>query len=277
MIGIFDSGYGGLTIARVIHQALPEYSTIYLGDNARAPYGERSDAEILEFTKQGVDTLFQRGCVLVILGCNTASAAALRILQQQWLPQMWPDKRILGILVPTVEAISSLPHEHVSVLATAHTVATNAYEREIHKLNSNIQVTQHACTNLAGMIESFGADDERVQESAKRCVDGFVSPPARGGAGVGGSIDAVLLGCTHYDFVADYIQSLLPPETVLIRQPNIVAKSLQDYLFRHPEIDSCMDKTGNRTYLTTGNLTEVSIKSTRLLGEKTTFNNKGIL
>ncbi len=260
MIGIFDSGYGGLTIARAIHQALPEYSTIYLGDNARAPYGERSDAEILEFTKQGVDTLFQKGCVLVILGCNTASAAALRILQQQWLPQAWPHKRILGILVPTVEAISSLPHERVGVLATAHTVGTGAYEREIHKLNPDIEVTQYACTNLAGMIESFGAEDENVQQEAKRCVGELVSP-----------LDAVLLGCTHYDFIAGYIASLLPPGTALIRQPDIVAKSIQDYLRRHPEIDSHIDKTGKRTYLTTGDPVEISAKSTQLMNETIEF------
>lgn len=260
MIGIFDSGYGGLTIARAIHQLLPEYSTMYLGDNARAPYGDRSDQEILEFTKQGVDTLFQRGCTVVILGCNTASAAALRILQQEWLPQVWPDKRILGILVPTVEAISSLPHEYVGVLATAHTVATNAYEREIHKLNPSIQVTQHACSNLAGMIELFGAEDEQVKQEADRCVEGLISP-----------LDAVLLGCTHYEFIASYIQSLLPLETALIRQPDIVAQSLHDYLSRHPEIDSRIDKTGKRTYLTTGDPVEVSCKSTQLMGEVIEF------
>ncbi len=271
MIGIFDSGYGGLTIARAIHQALPEYSTIYLGDNARAPYGDRTDAEILQYTREGVEVLFQRGCSLVILGCNTASAAALRILQQEWLPQAWPNKRILGILVPTVEAISALPHQRVGVLATAHTVATGAYEREIHKLNPGIQVTQYACTNLAGMIEQLGAEDERVQEEVKKCVGDLVSPPARGGAGGGGSLDAVLLGCTHYDFIANYIASLLPEHTTLIRQPSIVAKSVQDYLSRHPEIDSRMDKAGKRTYLTTGDPAEVSQKSTALMGETVEF------
>lgn len=262
MIGVFDSGYGGLAILRAINRALEEYSTIYFGDNAHAPYGDRGDEEILELTRHGVEVLFQKGCVVVVLGCNTASAAALRKLQQQWLPNVWSDRRILGILVPTVEAISVLPHERVGVLATQHTVATNAYEREIHKLNPNIQVTQYACNNLAGMIESLGADNESVQKEAARCVRALVSSSQP---------NAVLLGCTHYDFIADYIQSLLPPNTSLIRQPDIVAKSLQDYLSRHTEIASHIEKTGKRTYLTTGDPVEVSKKSMELLGESLIF------
>lgn len=260
MIGIFDSGYGGLTIARAIHRALPEYSTMYLGDNARAPYGERSDEEILEFTKQGVDALFKKGCVVVILGCNTASAAALRKLQQEWLPSAYPDRKILGILVPTVEAISVLTNRHIGVLATAHTVATGAYKREVYKLNPNIQVTQYACNNLAGMIERFGAEDELVKQEAAACV-----------AELGSPLDAVLLGCTHYDFIADYIASMLPKNTTLIRQPDILAQSLKKYLARHPEIDSRIEKTGEHTYLTTENAEEVSAKSTKLMGENISF------
>lgn len=260
MIGVFDSGYGGLTILRAIHRALPKYSTVYFGDNARAPYGDRSDEEILEFTKQGVVALFQKGCVVVILGCNTASAAALRKLQQEWLPSAYPDRKILGILVPTVEAISVLTRGNVGVLATAHTVATGAYEREIRKLNPNIQVTQYACNNLAGMIESFGADDENVKQEAKECVKSIGYP-----------LDAVLLGCTHYDLIADYIHSLLPQETSLIRQPAILAQSLTKYLVRHPEIDSRIEKTGKRTYLTSGSAEEVSTKSSKLMGESILF------
>lgn len=260
MIGIFDSGYGGLTVLRAIHNALPSYATVYLGDNARAPYGDKTDEEILEYTRQGVETLFHRGCTIVILGCNTASAAALRKLQQEWLPVAYPQRRILGIVVPTVEAISALPHEHVGVLATAHTVATRAYEREIHKLNPAITVTQYACNNLAGMIEANGAESEAVKQEAKKCVESLISSP-----------QAVLLGCTHYEFIADYIASLLPEGTALIRQPNIVANSLQGYLTRHPELESQLIKTAERTYLTTGNPEEVSRKSTQLMGETIQF------
>lgn len=262
MIGVFDSGYGGLTILQAIHRALPEYATIYLGDNDRAPYGDKTDEEILQFTRQGVEALFQKGCVVVILGCNTASAAALRHLQQEWLPHTYPDRRILGILVPTVEEISGSTNNRVAILATAHTVATNAYEREIHKLNPSIQVTQYACNNLAGMIESFGADGENVKQEAKRCVEDLFSHH---------SLNAILLGCTHYDFIADYIQSLLPKNTTLIRQPDIVAKSLQKYLSHHSEIASRIEKSGKRTYFTTGNPTEVSTKSTKLMGENIQF------
>jgi glutamate racemase len=262
MIGVFDSGYGGLTILQGIHCALPEYSTIYFGDNSRAPYGERSDEEIIEFTRQGVELLFQQGCIVVVLGCNTASAAALRKLQQEWLPHAYPDRRILGILVPTVEVISTLPHEKIGVLATAHTVATNAYEREIHKLNSNIEVIQYACNNLAGMIEVFGAEDERVQQDAEKCVYGLLSVAMP---------NAILLGCTHYEFIAEYISSLIPKETTVIRQPELVAESLMHYLARHPEIDARMTKEGKKIYLTSGNVGEVSTKSSNLMHEKIEF------
>lgn len=255
MIGIFDSGYGGLSILQAIHRALPEYSTMYFGDNAHAPYGDKSDTEILGLTRQGVDTLFQKGCIIVILGCNTASAAALRRLQQEWLPSAWPDRRLLGILVPTVEAISVSLHSHVGVLATPHTVATAAYEREIHKLNPSIKVTQYACNNLAGMIERLGANNDAVQQEAKTCVEELIySHPS-----------AILLGCTHYEYIADYIASLLPRDTTLIRQPNIVAQCLKQYLSRHPELDTRIEKTGKRRYLTTGDPKEVSRKSNNLM------------
>lgn len=262
MIGVFDSGYGGLTILRCITRALPKYSTTYFGDNARAPYGERSDEEILEYTRQGVDLLFQQGCILVVLGCNTASAAALRELQQEWLPVAYPDRRILGIVVPTIEAISILPHETVGVLATAHTVATNAYEREIHKLNPNIHVVQYACNNLAGMIEELGVEDEQVQQNAKKCVEGLLSLAVP---------NAILLGCTHYEFIAEYISSLIPEKVQLIRQPELVARSLADYLTRHSEIDARMTKEGGRKYLTSGEAVQVSGKSTQLMHEKIEF------
>lgn len=263
MIGVFDSGYGGLTILRAIHKALPEYSTMYLGDNAHAPYGVLSDEEILELTKKGVETVFKKGCSLVILGCNTASAAALRKLQQEWLPVTYPNNKILGIIVPTVEAISATAHTSVGVLATSHTVATGAYETEIHKRNKNIKVVQYSCHNLAGIIESLGVENPRAHKEAKYHVEKFLASEP--------NPEAVLLGCTHYDFVADYIQTLLPSNTQLIRQPDIVAKSLEEYLARHKEVAERIDTAGKRVYLTTGNPEQVSKKSSELMGEQIDF------
>lgn len=263
MIGVFDSGYGGLTILRAIHRALLEYSTMYLGDNAHAPYGVLSDEEILELTRRGVEILFQKGCTLVILGCNTASAAALHKLQQEWLPRAYPNNKILGIIVPTVEAISTTSHKTVGVLATSHTVATGAYETEIHNRNKDIKVVQYACSNLAGIIEKLGVENPRAHKEAKNHVERFLALEPHP--------DAVLLGCTHYDLIAEYIRTLLPPNTQLIRQPEIVAKSLGEYLVRHPEIESQVEKTGKRVYFTTGNPEEVSKKSSELMGEPTVF------
>jgi glutamate racemase len=256
MIGIFDSGYGGLTILDAIKRALPQYSYVYFGDNGHAPYGPKSDEEILTLTKNGVEQLFQQGCELVILGCNTASASALRKLQQEWLPATHPDKKILGIIVPTIEAMEGLAHDTVGVLATQHTVATGVYEIEANKRNMGTKVVQQACNNLAGMIEQYGATDERVISEIEQCVAELLHQIPHP--------DAVLLGCTHYEFVAEAIAKLLPQSTNLIRQPGIVAASVADYLARHPEIEQKLGKTGETTYFTTGNPEEVSRKSSEL-------------
>lgn len=263
MIGIFDSGYGGLTILDAIKRALPQYSYVYFGDNGHAPYGPKSDEEIFVLTKKGVETLFNKGCNLVILGCNTASASALRKLQQEWLPIQYPQKKILGIIVPTIEAMEGLAHDTVGVLATQHTVATGVYEIEANKRSMGTKVVQYACNNLAGMIEQYGATDEAVISEVRRCVADLLHQIPHP--------DAVLLGCTHYEFVAEAIAKLLPHGTNLIRQPEIVATSLKNYLERHPEIGQIVDKTGKRAYFTTGNPEEVSRTSEELMGEKISF------
>lgn len=258
MIGVFDSGYGGLTIFRKLTQAFPEYSFIYLGDNARAPYGNKTAEEITEYTKQGVDALFKKGCKLVILGCNTASAVALRELQQKWLPTTWVDRKLLGIVVPTIEQITSATSQiNVGILGTSRTVESHAYQHEIQKRNPNITVIEHACSGLAGMVESLGSKNTEVVQEVSTCVQGLVDK---------GKINAVLLACTHYELIADVITQALPTETKLYHQPSIVAESLKDYLGRHPEIDSRLEKTGKRTYLTTGHPEEVSQKSTDFIG-----------
>ena len=263
MIGVFDSGYGGLTIFRELSKTLPEYSLVYVGDNARAPYGNKTAEEITEYTKQGVDELFKRGCMLVILGCNTASAVALRKLQQEWLPQAWPNKKLLGIVVPTIEQITSATTPiTVGILGTTQTIESHAYEHEIQKRNPNITVIEHACSNLAGMIESHGSKNTEVVQEVNTCVQGLLEK---------GTIDAVLLACTHYELIADSIAQALPEETTLYHQPSIVADSLKDYLKRHQEIDSRIEKAGKRIYLTTGNPEEVSAKSTSFIGESIKF------
>ncbi len=263
MIGVFDSGYGGLTIFRELVAKFPEYSFMYLGDNAHAPYGNKSEADIIEYTKQGAEELFRRGCVLVILGCNTASAVALRQLQQEWLPNVWPDRKLLGIVVPTIEQITETRTPlSVGVLATGRTVASNAYEHEIQKRNSGITVTQVACNNLAGMIESLGTENTEVVREARACVQTLLK---------NGGVDAVLLGCTHYELIADSIASALPAITTLFHQPSIVAKSLKDYLMRHSEIDSRIGKTGERIYLTTGDPEIISRQSGMYVGEQVQF------
>ena len=263
MIGIFDSGYGGLTILDACKKALPQYSYIYLGDNAHAPYGPKTDEEIFALTKQGVQQLFQKGCNLVILACNTASASALRRLQQDWLPSAHPDKKVLGIIVPTAEAVSNHEYKTIGILATQHTVATGVYEKEIQKRNSSISITDQACNNLAGMIEQYGVDDERVYAEIAQCAEQLLEKTP--------NPDAVLLGCTHYELIAEKIQRLLPEKTALIRQPELVAQSLKQYLDRHPEIESHLQITGTCQYFTTGNPEDVSQKSSQLMGESVMF------
>lgn len=263
MIGVFDSGYGGLTIFRELIQQFPEYSFVYLGDNARAPYGNKTAEEITEYTKQGVEELYKRGCTLVILGCNTASAVALRKLQQEWLQSAWPDRKLLGIVVPTIEQITSTKEPlTVGILGTQRTINSHAYEHEIQKRSPNITIIEHACSNLAGKIESLGAENTEVVHEVMTCVQGLLDKR---------KTDAVLLACTHYELIADQIAHALPSGTKLFHQPSIVAKSLEDYLRRHTEIDSQLEKTGKRIYLTTGNPEEVSAKSTDFIGETIEF------
>lgn len=263
MIGVFDSGYGGLTIFRELLKRFPEYSFMYLGDNAHAPYGNKSEEEIIEYTKRGVDELFKRGCVLVILGCNTASAVALRYLQQEWLTTTWPDRRLLGIVVPTIEQITSGKDSlRVGVLGTKRTVESGAYEHEIQKRNPNIRVTQAACNNLAGLIEDLGSTNTEVVQEAQACVQELLRK---------GDVDDVLLGCTHYELVASVIANALPEGTKLFHQPSIVAKSLEEYLKRHPEIDSRIKKTGKRIFITTGDGGMVTRHSENYIGKHVVF------
>ena len=245
-IGIFDSGYGGLTILHGIRQVLPEYDYLYLGDNARTPYGPRSFEVFYEFTRQAVLKLFEMGCHLIILGCNTASAKALRTIQQNDIPQIDPDRRVLGVIRPTAEVIGSLTtSRHVGVLATEGTIKSESYTLEIQKLYPDIQVTGVACPFWVPLVEYNEADSPGADYFVKKRIDQIMRlDPA---------IDAIILGCTHYPLLMPKILKYLPAGVRVIPQGEYVAESLKDYLERHPQMDAKCSKHATVHYLTTEN------------------------
>ena len=245
-IGIFDSGYGGLTILHGIRQVLPEYDYLYLGDNARTPYGPRSFEVVYEFTRQAVLKLFEMGCHLIILGCNTASAKALRTIQQNDIPQIAPDRRVLGVIRPTAEVIGSLTtSRHVGVLATEGTIKSESYTLEIQKLYPDIQVTGVACPFWVPLVEYNEADSPGADYFVKKRIDQIMRlDPA---------IDAIILGCTHYPLLMPKILKYLPAGVRVIPQGEYVAESLKDYLERHPQMDAKCSKHATVHYLTTEN------------------------
>lgn len=245
-IGIFDSGYGGLTILNGIRQLLPQYDYLYLGDNARAPYGPRSFDVVYEFTRQAVVKLFEMGCHLIILGCNTASAKALRTIQQHDLPQIDPERRVLGVIRPTAEVIGSLTTtRHVGVLATEGTIKSESYNLEIHKLHPDIHVTGVACPFWVPLVEYNEADSPGADYFVKKRIDQIMDLDPQ--------IDALILGCTHYPLLMPKIKKYLPAGVRVISQGEYVAKSLQDYLERHPQVEQRCAKHGEAHYLTTEN------------------------
>lgn len=245
-IGVFDSGYGGLTILEQIRRELPGYDYLYLGDNARTPYGTRSFEVVYRFTLQCVEYLFGQGCQLVILACNTASAKALRTIQQNDLAIIDPNRRVLGVIRPTVEEVGKLTKtNHIGLLATSGTVLSDSYPLEIHKINPDIQVTSEACPMWVPLIEN----NEHLHEGA----DYFVKKNIQNLFNNDNQIDTVILGCTHYPLLYDKIARELPRGVTIISQGEIVARSLADYLHRHPEIDEKCSKNGHCRYLTTEN------------------------
>lgn len=244
MLGIFDSGYGGLTILKEIHHRLPNISTVYLGDNARTPYGTRAPEEILAFTWEGVRFLFDRGCSLVVLACNTASADALREIQQTFLPKTFPDRRVLGVIRPTVEAMEKkmLP-KRVGIFATSATVASGAYVRELAH-QGLFSITQQACPGLVDAIER----GETTSLETANLVASFVAQLLEKDP----MIKTVLLGCTHYPLVLPLFRATLPSYINLVVQGPIVAEKLKGYLVRHPEINKELDQSGHCLFFTTG-------------------------
>lgn len=245
-IGVFDSGYGGLTILHGIRQLLPDYDYIYLGDNARAPYGSRSFDVVYQFTRQAVMKLFESGCQLVILGCNTASAKALRSIQQNDLPKLDPQRRVLGVIRPTAEVIGKLTHSrHVGVLATEGTIKSHSYKLEIQKLWNDVTVTGIPCPLWVPIIENNEADTPGADYFVKKRIDLILERDPQ--------IDTLILGCTHYPILMPKIRKHVPENVQIVAQGEYVAESLQDYLQRHPDMEQRCTKHGTVRYLTTEN------------------------
>lgn len=245
-IGVFDSGYGGLTVLKELTTRLPQYDYIYLGDNARSPYGSRSFDVVYEFTLQAVQELFNRGCHLVILACNTASAKALRTIQQQDLPILAPDKRVLGVIRPSTELIGQLSQtRHIGILATEGTVRSESYKIELAKFAPDCRVVQRACPMWVPIIENNYQNSDAGKLFIYEDVEAILKEDPQ--------IDTLVLACTHYPLVADYIRTFLSDKINLITQGALVADRLEDYLRRHPEMDSRCSKNGTIRFLTSEN------------------------
>lgn len=243
-IGVFDSGYGGLTVLKEIVQKLPQYDYLYLGDNARSPYGTRSFETVYHYTLQCVNWLFAQGCPLIILACNTASAKALRTIQQKDLPDINPDNRVLGVIRPTSEKIGEFTQsKNVGILATPGTVLSKSYVIETSKFYPEVKVFQHACPMWVPLVENNEHNSPGADYFIKKDVDQLLSKSA--------DIDTILLACTHYPLLKDKIRQFLPSNISLLSQGEIVAESLADYLTRHPEMEERCSKNGRLRFFTT--------------------------
>jgi glutamate racemase len=242
LIGVFDSGFGGLVVLREFMAVLPQYDYLYLGDNARIPYGTRSDRVVIRFTEQAVDYLFRQGCQLIILACHTASAKALRTIQQTYLLEHYPERRILGVLIPTVEeALAGSPQKRIGVIGTEGTVTSRSFELELHKLDPEVQVFQQACPLLVPLIEEGEQDWEGTTMILRRYLASLKQA----------AVDTLILGCTHYSILKGSIGAVMGDGTRLICSGQVTAAKLVDYLKRHPEIESRLSRGKNRNYLTT--------------------------
>ena len=257
-IGIFDSGYGGLTIYNEIKRLLPQYDYLYIGDNARAPYGTRSFDVVYEFTRQAVSFLFESGCHLVILACNTASAKALRNIQQLDLPGMDPSRRVLGIIRPTVECVGDITKSrHVGVLATEGTIKSMSYPLEIKKLYPDITVSGKACPMWASLVEANEHLNPGADYFVKRDVEALLERDSQ--------IDTVILGCTHYPLLLDRVKTFVPEGVNVLTQGEAVAASLKDYLARHPQMEAKCTKGCTTAFYTTESVEKFREQASRFL------------
>jgi glutamate racemase len=260
-IGVFDSGYGGLTILEGIRSRMPQYDYLYLGDNARTPYGTRSFDVVYEFTLQAVRKLFSLGCPLVVLGCNTASAKALRTIQQEYLPFNAPDRRVLGVIRPTAEVVGQLTKSgHIGVLATSGTIKSDSYRLEIQKLHPECHVTGLACPMWVPIIENGEHDKPGADYFVRDRIEAlFAADPL---------IDTIILGCTHYPLLLDKIRKYCPPHITLVPQGRYIAESLETYLLRHQDMDNRITRGGTCRYFTTESADEFRESASLFLREQ---------
>ncbi|RYZ45575.1 MAG: glutamate racemase [Sphingobacteriales bacterium] len=262
-IGIFDSGYGGLTVFRAIRDTLPQYDYIYLGDNARAPYGNRSFDTVHEYTLEAVKWFFDMGCPLVILACNTASAKALRTIQQQNLPAMPGENRVLGVIRPTAEVIGRYSKTgEVGVLGTKGTIASRSYEIEIARFSPEVKVHPLACPMWVPLIEQNEIDSPATDYYVKKYLDQLMQQSD--------NIDTVLLACTHYPLLTAKIEGQLPGGVRVVAQGQIVADGLRDYLFRHPEMETRLSKNGRMDFYTTDDAVSFNVSGSLFFNEPLT-------
>ena len=258
-IGIFDSGYGGLTVLREIRALMPYYDYLYLGDNARAPYGPRSFNRVYEFTLQAVRRLFDMGCPLVILACNTASAKALRTIQQHDLPILDSSRRVLGVMRPTVEAVGNITQtRHVGIVATQGTTSSRTYELEMTKLHPDIIVTSLACPMWVPLVENYEFDSPGADYFVQRDIQALLERDPL--------IDTIILGCTHFPLLYNKIRAYTPAHIQLISQGEYVSRSLEDYLRRHGDIEARISRGASARFLTTDDATKFASAATIFLG-----------
>lgn len=258
-IGIFDSGFGGLSILKAITKELPNYDYIYLGDNARTPYGNRSPEIIYEFTRQAVDFLFKNNCQLVILACNTASSDALRKIQQEYLPQYYPSKKVLGVLIPGAEAaVAKTKNKKIGVMATEGTVTSGSFVREIKKLDSSTIVFQQSCPLLVPLIEA----GEKNNPATKIILEQYIKPLKQK------KIDTVILGCTHYGLVAEQIKKIFGDKVKVISEGKEVSKKLKIYLAKHPEIETTLTKKSKLNFYSTDTTSKFQTLGSKFFGQK---------
>ena len=258
-IGIFDSGYGGLTVMKEIVNKLPQYDYLYLGDNARSPYGGRSFNTVYEYTLQAVKWFFNQGCPLVVLACNTASAKALRSIQQNDLAAIDADKRVLGVIRPTTEVIGNYSKsKHIGLLATSGTVASDSYKIETEKFFPDVKLFQQACPMWVPLVENDEYNDKGADYFINKCITQLLKQSP--------AIDTILLACTHYPLLMDKITATIPQGVKIISQGEIVADSLQDYLNRHPEIEIRLSKNGERHFYTTDSAVDFDKQAGKFYG-----------
>ena len=258
MIGVFDSGFGGLTVLKEFLDVLPEYDYAYLGDNARAPYGGKSQKEIYRYTCEGIKFLFDKECDLVIIACNTASAKALRKIQQKYLPKHYPDKKVLGVIVPTAEDVGEKGFKRIGIIGTESTVRSKTYVRELRKVDERIKIFQKACPRLAPLIEKDGMRSLEMEKAIKSYLEPLKNK----------KIDALVLGCTHYPILLEEIRNVMGDGIEIINPPSIIADKLKNYLERHKEIESKLSKNKKRIFYTTGDIKKFSELGGKFLGRE---------